>query len=334
MLEYYEPGAATADKKTFEAEGAARWEVPRARPRRRKERTEKPQRRGSCYGEEERSRGGGGGGAREAKKGKKGKKEDDEDDKNEKGNKKQGEDDDKGVELPKAVAGAVKEKFPGGKVVGAAKEGKGEKATYEVELRYKAATLEVVLTAKGEVVEVEVKGKKNEDQDDDKGGKKKGRKDEDDNEKGKEEAGRRQSRVEGSRASRRGSTRTRATRRARTRRRARSKARTKTRTRRGRKRRARRTATEHEPRSRDGRTGGPPRLLGTVGVSAGHPHCLAGRRRRSHRRCRRPGPPRGGLHDRGGRPTADTRWHHLHGPPCGTWCCWTGGFPAKTDSPS
>lgn len=89
-----------------------------------------------------------------------------EDNKDQKEKGKQGDDeDDKGAELPKALSGAVKEKFPGGKVVGASKQGKGEKAVYEVELRYKAATLEVVLTAKGEIVEVEVKGKKNEDED-------------------------------------------------------------------------------------------------------------------------------------------------------------------------
>lgn len=92
--------------------------------------------------------------------------DDEKGEKNEKGKKgKTADEDEKGAELPKAVAGAVKEKFPGGRVVGASKEGKGEKATFEVELRYKATTLEVVLTAKGEVVEVEVKGNQKEDED-------------------------------------------------------------------------------------------------------------------------------------------------------------------------
>ena len=119
----------------------------------------------------------------EKKDEKKGNKEDD-NDKNEKGN--------KGSELPKAIAEALKSKFPGSKVVGASKEGKGEKAVYEVELRYKTTTLEVLLTSKGEVVEVEVKGK-NKEEDEEKGerkfekGDKRGRKDEDEKGKKKKE---------------------------------------------------------------------------------------------------------------------------------------------------
>jgi hypothetical protein len=178
-LEYYEAVLTTADKKTFEAEV-----LPDGKFKGETEKAEKPP--GEC-GDDKNG------------EDKKSKKNADEDARNEKGNKKKENDEkgDMGAELPKAVAGAVKEKFPGGKVVGASKEGKGEKATYEVELRYKAATLEVVLTAKGEVVEVEVKGKKNDDEDDDKGGKKKGKKDEDDNEKGTKKGEGKQSGFEG-----------------------------------------------------------------------------------------------------------------------------------------
>jgi hypothetical protein len=125
-------------------------------------------------------------------KGQKGKKgEDESDEKGKKGKKaKKGEDDEDDVEFPKAVAGAVREKFPGGKVVGASKEGKGQKAVYEVELRYKSATLEVVLTATGDVVEVEVKGQKKEEEakgekKGDEGGGKKGKKKGEDDEEGK-----------------------------------------------------------------------------------------------------------------------------------------------------
>ncbi len=160
VLEYYEAVLTTADKKTFEAEV-----LPDGKFKGEKEKTEKPP--GECG--------------------------DDKNDEDKKSSKKENDEkDEKNAELPKAVVGAVKEKFPGGKVIGASKEGKGEKATYEVELRYKTATLEVVLTAKGEVVEVEVKGKKNEDEDDKKAedkkkGKKKGEDDKD--EKGKNKKG-------------------------------------------------------------------------------------------------------------------------------------------------
>jgi hypothetical protein len=156
-LDYYEVLLVTAEKKEFEVEILADGKI-------KNEEEKKPEKK------EEKKPGGCEDKKAEEQKGKK-KKEADEDD----------EDD---VELPKAVTRAVKDKFPGGKLVGASKEGKGEKTRYEVELRYKTATLEVLLSPKGEVVEVEVKGKK--DDEDDKGEKGKKKKDEDDKgEKGK-----------------------------------------------------------------------------------------------------------------------------------------------------
>ena len=74
--------------------------------------------------------------------------------------------------MPKAVASAVKGKFPGMKVVGAEKEDEDGKVVYEIKLKAKGATLEAVLTAKGDVLKVTVK--KGEDDEDDDKGKKKG----------------------------------------------------------------------------------------------------------------------------------------------------------------
>lgn len=153
-LEYYEAHLVTAEKKEIEVEifpdGKIKAEEEK-KPEKKDEKKPSPR--------------------DDEKKGKKND-DDDDDDKNEKGN--------KGANLPKVVLEAVKSKFPGGKVVGASKEGKGEKTVYEVELRYKATTLEVLLTPKGEVVEVEVKGK---EKDDEKGEK---------NEKGKNEKGKKE----------------------------------------------------------------------------------------------------------------------------------------------
>jgi hypothetical protein len=79
-------------------------------------------------------------------------------------------DDDKGkknAKLPKAVAAAVKSKFPKGKVVGVEKEVEDGQPVYEVKLRYKQGQLEVCLTPRGQVVKVEF-------DDDEHGDKKKG----------------------------------------------------------------------------------------------------------------------------------------------------------------
>lgn len=96
----------------------------------------------------------------------------------------------RGEKLPKAVAAAVKDIFPGMRVVKAEKEDEDGEPVYEVTLRGKGGTLEAKLTPKGRIVEVELKGggdggkgerkgKKDEDGDDDKGGKRTGKKDED-----------------------------------------------------------------------------------------------------------------------------------------------------------
>lgn len=147
-LDYYEALLVTAEKKTFEVEVLADGKI--------KAETEKKE-------ENEQVRFVGG----DDDKNKKGKKREDEDD--DKGKGKKGDDDKNTAALPKALAESVKSKFPGAKVVGVTKDGKGEKATYEVELRYKTGTLEAILSAKGDVLEVELKGK---DSEDDKSGKK------------------------------------------------------------------------------------------------------------------------------------------------------------------
>jgi hypothetical protein len=110
------------------------------------------------------------------------------DDKGEKkgdGEKKRTKDgEDRREKLPKAVAAAVKTVFPGMTVVTAEKEDEDGDVVYEVTLRGKGGTLEVKLTPKGRVVEVELKGTgdKNQqkgeydDKNDKKGEGKKGRK--------------------------------------------------------------------------------------------------------------------------------------------------------------
>ena len=58
-------------------------------------------------------------------------------------------------DLPKAVLAAVKAKFPEGKVTGAAKEEEGGKVTYEVALEDKNSKIDVAVSAKGKILEVE-----------------------------------------------------------------------------------------------------------------------------------------------------------------------------------
>lgn len=162
-LDYYEALLVTTEKKTFEVEVLADGKI-------KAETEKKDDKKPVLFA------------GRDDDKGKKGKKDDGDDD---------------APKLPKAVAESVKAKFPGATVVGVSKDGKGEKTTYEVELRYKAGTLEVVLSARGEVLEVELKGEKGKSsgakgeqkgqhEDDDKDEKKgKKKKDDDKDEKGK-----------------------------------------------------------------------------------------------------------------------------------------------------
>jgi uncharacterized membrane protein YkoI len=65
-------------------------------------------------------------------------------------------------DLPKPVADAVKSKFPGTKVVSAEKEDEDGKTVYEIKLKAKGAKLETVLTEKGEILKVKVKGEDDE----------------------------------------------------------------------------------------------------------------------------------------------------------------------------
>jgi hypothetical protein len=58
-------------------------------------------------------------------------------------------------DLPKAVAAAVKAKFPKGKITKAAKEEEGGKTTYEVVVKVEDKTLDVAVSAKGKLLEVE-----------------------------------------------------------------------------------------------------------------------------------------------------------------------------------
>jgi hypothetical protein len=101
--------------------------------------------------------------------------------------------DDGGAKLPKAVADAVRNVFPGMKVVKAEREDEDGDQVFEVTLRGKGGTLEAKLTPKGRVVEVELK-----DDDDERGEKRKGKDDDDakskkrkgeDDEKGKKKKG-------------------------------------------------------------------------------------------------------------------------------------------------
>src|SRR5262245_7668500 len=57
--------------------------------------------------------------------------------------------------LPKAVADAVKAKFPGAELKGAEKEEEDGKTIYEVALVHKGVTYDVSATADGKIVEVE-----------------------------------------------------------------------------------------------------------------------------------------------------------------------------------
>jgi hypothetical protein len=138
---YYEVLLVTADKKTFEVELAADGKIL----------------------------------ATEEKKAKTEEKKEEKKEKSEKGEK--GE---KG-DLPKGLASALKSKFPGAKVVDVDEEDEDGKTVYEVTLSYKAGTIEAILTAKGEILKVKLKGKKEDD--DEKGAKassKKGKKGDDD----------------------------------------------------------------------------------------------------------------------------------------------------------
>lgn len=96
--------------------------------------------------------------------------------------------------LPKAVAAAVKEIFPGAKVVDVDKEDEDGKVLYEVKLRSGKGQVEVQFTSKGKVVKVEIEGgenakeekkSKNDKEEKDEGEKKskKGKKDDDKGEK-------------------------------------------------------------------------------------------------------------------------------------------------------
>jgi hypothetical protein len=57
--------------------------------------------------------------------------------------------------LPKKVIAAVKKNYPDWELTGAEKETKGKKVFYEVKLSSKGKKIEVLLTPKGKIVEVE-----------------------------------------------------------------------------------------------------------------------------------------------------------------------------------
>jgi hypothetical protein len=164
VVEYYEAVVVTADKKTFEAEVLADGTFKEE-----KEKTDKkpPQLALSVVEDDE--------------KGKKGEKAE----KSEKKGEKKGEDGEKGSDLPTSVASAVKSKFPGMKVVSAEKEDEDWKTVYEIKLKAKGATLEAVLTTKGDVVSVKVKKGEDDEKGEVKKSKKKGE-DDGKNEKGKQ----------------------------------------------------------------------------------------------------------------------------------------------------
>lgn len=88
-----------------------------------------------------------------------------------------------GGKLPKAVAAAVKDIFPGMRVVKAKKEDEDGEQVYEVILRGKGGMLEAKITPKGRVVEVELNGGGDGDK-----GEKKGKKEEE-HEKGEKAKG-------------------------------------------------------------------------------------------------------------------------------------------------
>lgn len=93
----------------------------------------------------------------------------------------------KSTKLPKAIAEVVKEKFPRAKVIGAEEDEKDGKSAWEVTLKYKEGSLEVLFSAKGNILKVELKGEDEEEDgkkskkkdDDDEKGQKKSRKGED-----------------------------------------------------------------------------------------------------------------------------------------------------------
>ena len=88
----------------------------------------------------------------------------------------------KSTKLPKAIAEVVKTKFPNAKVAGVEKEDSDGESAFEVKLKYKEGSLEVLFSPKGNILKVELKGEENEDH-----GKKK-QDDEDDDEKGSKKA--------------------------------------------------------------------------------------------------------------------------------------------------
>ena len=59
--------------------------------------------------------------------------------------------------LPKAVVEAIKAKYPGSKLVGAEKETEGDKTFYEVVIKIKDQSIELLLTPEGKIVSVEQK---------------------------------------------------------------------------------------------------------------------------------------------------------------------------------
>src|SRR5947209_3088008 len=57
--------------------------------------------------------------------------------------------------LPKAVVDAIKAKYPDAKLVGAEKETSGDKTFYEVVIKNKDRSIELLLTPEGKIVTVE-----------------------------------------------------------------------------------------------------------------------------------------------------------------------------------
>lgn len=58
-------------------------------------------------------------------------------------------------QVPKAVMHAVKDRFPRGKLVEAAKETKGDKTEYEVTLKHGDQAIDVLLTPEGKITAIE-----------------------------------------------------------------------------------------------------------------------------------------------------------------------------------
>jgi len=58
-------------------------------------------------------------------------------------------------DVPRTVLDAVKARFPGAELTGAAKETEDGKTTYEVALKEKDRNVDVALTAEGKIVEIE-----------------------------------------------------------------------------------------------------------------------------------------------------------------------------------